>query len=300
MSGRSARDRDGPGRGKRGGRGPAGEAVLSGGASAASSRACPRSRHSNGKAMADPAGGLRIEDVSDHPAVFQRDEHVYAVFARGKGWGPVEPLPELARARPLPGGGVAGPDEQITPWVYLEGFGVAVEGVDESADHWVISRVGGLVWRRRRRMLKEAVFQFGLVKVPAVRMRCPLRTIGSRKPAHRRRADMPGRVMSRPETYLITLYTHGVKGVEHGVCVAGRRVDDGFPMARVNASSGPGGALGVVYVSSFHIDTVGGIAKDRYRYERCSVRNVLAERMEGLESAVNVSGRRVHCQPGEL
>src|SRR5262245_5718276 len=278
MSGRSARDRDEPGRGKRGGRGPAGEAGLSGGTSAASSRACPRSRHSNGKAVAHPAGVLRIEDVSDHPAVSQRDEDVHAVCARGKGRRPAEPLPELARARPLPGGGVAGPDEQITPGIDLEGFGVAVEGVDESADHWVISRVKGQVWRRRwrsRRMLKEAVFQFGLVKVPAVRPICPLRTIGLRIPAYRRRANMPGRVMGRPETYLTTLHTHGVKGVEHGVCVAGRRIDDRLPMACVNASSGPGGALVVVYVAPFHIDTLGGIAKDRYRYERCSARNVL-------------------------
>src|SRR6516225_4301932 len=111
---------------------------------------------------------------------------------------------------------------------------------------------------------------------------------------------MPSRIMGRPETYLITLHTHSVKGVEHSVCVAGRCVDNGHPVAFVNAFSGPGGSLAIVHVARFNIDAVSRIAEDRYRHELCSRRNVPAEGWEGWPGAVNVSGRRVHCQPGEL
>jgi len=73
---------------------------------------------------------------------------------------------------------------------------------------------------------------------------------------------MPSRVMGRPETYLITMNTHGVKGVEHGGCVAGRCVDNGPPVASLKAFPGPVGTLAVVYVARFHIDAIGRIAKD--------------------------------------
>jgi hypothetical protein len=50
----------------------------------------------------------------------------------GPGRGPSEPLPELAHGRPWPGGGAAGPDEQITLRADPEGFGVAVEGLTKA------------------------------------------------------------------------------------------------------------------------------------------------------------------------
>src|SRR6516225_11841021 len=104
---------------------------------------------------------------------------------------------------------------------------------------------------------------------------------------------MPSRVMCRPETYLITLHTHRVKGVEHSVCVAGRCVNNRLQVAAVNAFSDPGGSLAIVYITRFHIDAISRIAKDRYGHELCSRRNVSAQGWEGWPRAVNVSGRRV-------